>query len=705
MLAKLLRIGCAIGMLQLSTVTLAMDMEELMEMSLSQLSDIQVSIATGAPKSLTEAPAGTSVITAKDLKAMGAQTLDEALESVPGLHVSRSSLNFAPRYFFRGIVSTYNPQTLLLVNGVPMSRLFFGDRGERVPNEYTLPVHTIERIEIIRGPGSALYGADAFAGVINVITKGAENLSDTEASTSIGSFSTARASLATPFELAGARSAFMLNYASSAGDDDVVIRSDRQTVIDNRGLAPPASHAPGPANIDFKYYDARLDMSWDQVRMRAAWRRAWDVGNGYGTNSALDPDANYIYEDGNIDLTWLQQDLAPDLDVEAQLVYIHSFLRSSGPIFSFPPGALLGAFPDGVVGIPSVAEENARINLKATYAGFNHHALTLGSGFFWGDLYKTTVLRNYRLVNGVPTALATFTDFSDTDQVFQPEAQRTSYFFYMQDVWQLAQDWELTTGLRYDDYDDVGASTNPRLALVWRATDTLTTKLLYGEAFRVPVFSELYVQSNYVALGNPDLRPEQLRNVELGFAWQPRQDFSATLNLYRFRIHDYIDFVADDSVPTFTAQNIGRIDGRGIEAEVRYSLTPQLSLLGNYAIQDTEDRMTGEPLGIAPEDEGYLRLQWAWDQWQVVPQVTMVGKRQRQANDSRSDLEGYTTLDLTVRRYWPNGVSLAGIARNLADASVVEPSQGPSAGTQLPYLYYDLPQQGRSLTLQLDVSF
>ena len=687
-----------------SSGLLAADFDDLLELSLQQLGDIEVSIATGAPKLLTEAPAGTSVITAADLESMGAQTLDEALESVPGLHISRSSLNYAPRYFFRGIVSTYNAQTLMLINGVPMSRLFLGDRGERTPNQYSLPVSTIERIEIIRGPGSALYGADAFAGVINVITRGAENMAGTEITASVGSFDTGRASLVTPFEFAGARSAFLFSYQETAGDEDVIIRSDRQTTIDN-ALNTSASYAPAPADLPFNVYDARIDMGWDQVRLRAAWRRAWDVGNGYGTGSSLDPGARYLYEDGNMDLTWHQQEIAPDLDLDAQLTYLHSYLASQGQIHLFPPGALGGVFPDGIIATPSVAEENAHFNLKALYRGFDQHQLTLGTGYYWGDLYKSTDYRNYTFVGDVPVSLAGsgWQNTSDTSEIFQPEAQRTSYYAFAQDEWQLAQQWVLTAGVRYDDYDDVGSATNPRMALVWHTTDTFTSKIMYGEAFRVPVMSELYVQSNPVAQGNIDLKPERLHNTELAFAWEPFHAFSSALNIYSYRIKDYIDFVADETTPTFTAQNIGRIDGTGAELEVRYTFARNLQALANYSVQHTEDMATGEPLGIAPDDKAYVRLQWSQSVWQVVPQLTLVGERQRQPNDPRDDLDGYLTMDLTVRRLWGNDVSLALIGRNLADADVVEPSNGPSQGSQLPQIYYDLPQQGRSLTVELEV--
>src|SRR5690606_25054979 len=111
----------------------------------------------------------------------------EVLETVPGLHVSRNAFGYSPVYTFRGIYAQYNPQVLMLMNGIPITNLFQGDRNLIWGG---MPVKSIARIEIIRGPGSALYGADAFAGVINVITKSRADIPKGEAGVRIGSFNT-----------------------------------------------------------------------------------------------------------------------------------------------------------------------------------------------------------------------------------------------------------------------------------------------------------------------------------------------------------------------------------------------------------------------------------------------------------------------------------------------------------------------------------
>jgi len=127
-----------------------------------------ISIATGISQPIAKAPAVASVITALDIKRLGATDIDQVLETVPGLHIARSTI-YNPLYNFRGIHSDFNPQVLMLINGVPLSNLFHGDRNLVWGG---MPVESISRIEVIRGPGSALYGADAFAGVINIVTKG-----------------------------------------------------------------------------------------------------------------------------------------------------------------------------------------------------------------------------------------------------------------------------------------------------------------------------------------------------------------------------------------------------------------------------------------------------------------------------------------------------------------------------------------------------
>ena len=134
-----------------------------------------ISIATGLAQPISKAPSVASVITAKEIVQIGAIDIDDILETVPGLHVSRNT-GYTPVYSFRGIQTATNPQVLMLINGIPLTNLFHGDRNLAWGG---MPVEAISRIEIIRGPGSAIYGADAFAGVINIMTKTSPEVNST----------------------------------------------------------------------------------------------------------------------------------------------------------------------------------------------------------------------------------------------------------------------------------------------------------------------------------------------------------------------------------------------------------------------------------------------------------------------------------------------------------------------------------------------
>jgi outer membrane receptor protein involved in Fe transport len=680
--------------------------EDLFALSLEELGRVEIHAATGTPKPLATAPAGASIITSSDLDALAGSDIIEALEAIPGLHVSRGSLFQAPRFFIRGITSSYNPHTLVLVNGMPMTSLLFGDR---VGLQQWLPaIESVDRIEIIRGPGSATHGADAFAGVINVITRRPEQINDTEVHAQHGSFDSTRLSLVSGFESGALQTSLVVAYNRTDGDDPL-IPADAQTGIDAL-MAPfgvaPASRAPGPLNLGARNFEARLDMEWHSFRWQSAFNQVSRQETGLGLADALDPYGQWGNHLFSTDLEW-QPVQEGHWQLGGRVNYLYASVFADKPSELSPPGADFGAgsFPDGVLGQPEYREESARVELSATYNGWNRHRIRLGTGFHWGDLFQTKGIVNFDLSSGIPVPLpGGLTDVSDTPAIFQPEAQRTDRHFFVQDEWTFAPDWELTSGLRHDYYSDIGETVNPRLALVWTSTPWLSSKLLYGEAFRPPAFSELYSTNNPVFLGNPSLSPERLKSLELAFSLLPSEHWSADLNVYRLDARDFIDFVQDPG-GSFTARNTGRVHGEGVEMEVRWQPVPAMQWMANYSYQDTRTRQTDQPLGMTPRDQATLRLRWTpAPRWHLLSQVTWVGKRLRNAGDMRDDLDGYTSVDLTLRHIrFQERMAIALVTRNLFDTDIREPSRGPGPGQPSPTVPDDLPQAGRSI--ELDARF
>ena len=234
----------------------------------------------------------------------------------------------------------------------------------------------------------------------------------------------------------------------------------------------------------------------------------------------------------------------------------------------------------------------------------------------------------------------------------------------------------------------------------------MTTRLLYGRAFRAPTFAELFVTSNPINLGNPDLKPETIDTYELAFSHQSTPLLQYTANIYRYNIQDMITFVPI-TPPFIQAQNVSKRKGHGLELEVDYSPNYNLRFLGNYAWQKSEDRATGADVGEAPGQKAYLRSEWLFlPDWHLDSQLTWVGKQKRAATDSRPALDDYTTVDVTLRkRDVLQNLSLALSVRNLTDADVREPSPGPGPTLPVPAIPDDFPMAGRSLWVEGQYQF
>lgn len=165
----------------------------------------------------------------------------------------------------------------------------------------------------------------------------------------------------------------------------------------------------------------------------------------------------------------------------------------------------------------------------------------------------------------MPVVDGGLTDVKALGLAYLPDMQRSVWSAMLQDEWQIAPDWHLTAGLRYDYYTDFGSTVNPRLALVWDVTERLTSKLLYGKAFRAPTFAEMGNVNNPVILGNPNLEPETNHTVELAFDYRPWHNLRTAANVYYYAIEDLIQPVLDANGTSATAQNTGEQTGYGLE--------------------------------------------------------------------------------------------------------------------------------------------
>lgn len=686
-----------------------------------------LSIATGQKQLIAKAPAVASVITAEDIAALGATTLEEILETVPGVHVSLSSTYLSPVVSVRGIYTDKNPQVLMLVNGVPITQLHFGDRGGR-----SFPVRDIARVEVIRGPGSAIYGADALAGVINVITKSSAQIGGTEAGVRGGSFDTTEGWLLHGTRWGEVDVSFSAQASGTDGDSSRRISSDAQSVFDTV-LAPlglqPASLAPGAlATRNPESMDVRLDLKYHDFQLRAWNWRQDDVGVGPGLALALDPSGNAEGDNYLFDIGWSTKSLAPDTTLELRASYMDINIKTRQTLF--PAGTVLPIgddgniriaapfrlfrFTDGYRGNPEFYEEHARAEAVLTWDGLENHSLRVATGISsqkesgketknFGPGVLDLASRNCG--PGICTVDGTLTDVSGTANAFIENQDRDVAYASLQDQWQIANDWNLTTGVRFDDYSDFGSTVNPRLALVWDVDTDLTAKLLYGRAFRAPSFAELFIINNPVALGNPDLDPETTNTYELALDWRPGFEWRLGLNVFQYEIDDLIDFVATGSGAQ-VAQNVGRQKGRGLELEAEWKPLESLRVVANVAVQNAEDKSLGENGARAPERTAYLRAHWRLaENWSATGELRWVADRNREPLDPRDPLDDYTLVNLNIERSRIAGhLDLALRVKNLLDENAREPSptEAVPAGSLMPD---DFPLEERSFHVTARLRF
>lgn len=662
---KMKALAGLVGLLLASSSYAADDSDSLLDLSFEELTKVKVIIATGTEQTIADAPSVVTVVTAEDIKLTGATNLTEILETVPGIHIKSSPFGNRPLVRMRGSTST---QTLLMVNGTPMKDLVwaFGIFWKG------LPASSIARIEVIRGPGSALYGADASAGVINVITKTATKIEDTELGLRAGSFDTQTAWMQSGGQWHGFDLGMTAEFSTTDGHDPK-IKADGQTRLDNT-FASNASLAPGKAQYGWDNQDIRFSIANEHWRFLASYMKHDNLETGMTGAGNLDPVTSADDERYDLDLIYKNDDFSKDWGVEAKIHYQDLDYSSGDGFQENPPGATFpdGTYPDGLINHMDSSERQLRFEASSLYSGISNHSIRVGAGYNWQDLYEVEQQRNFgqgpdgsTLPAGGPVV-----DVSDTPFAFAPEKTRRIRHIFLQDVWTLTDDWQLTIGARYDHYSDFGDTVNPRLALIWKSTAKLTTKLMYGEAFRAPSFQELYADTSRT-LANPDLDPEESETIELAFTYAATKNVNLSMNLFHFEISDFIraQLVPGQSRPQF--KNTGKHKTVGVEIEASWQATQHLKLSGNYTYRDPDDnefRVVEEP-----EQDAYLRSDWqlapGWN-WNI--QANWIADRERADSDPRSNVDNYTITDTTIRYSGLKQWEFAASARNLFDEDARE---------------------------------
>jgi len=638
--------------------------------ALLELLDEQTDLATRSGMNADFIPGMATVLSGDDLLARGVRTVWDALGLVPGISLALE-VTGERQVLSRGVGHGYASGNIkVLLDGVSMNSTLLATANPVL----NLPIEQIERIEVIRGPGSSLHGEFAYAGVINVITRRDERrlvlrgAEDGEAGVGlIWQWSDPARDL----ELS-------LNAAGLERDSDGVwVERDALFFTGDEAL----SRAPGPANSAARHSSLFVDLRW------GAWfgglKLIEDAGGDYfGINHFLPPD------DGR--LAALQRERVIELGRELRWSErLHGRLRLEAREHEHKRQQLY-VFPAGYLGEEAVymdrdyREQRALGALDLYWRPHEAHAVFLG-------------LEAARIV--MDDALWRWSGFPDElpSAWIDPRLNRRILSAVVQDEYRPLDALTLTATLRYDDYSDFGGLLSPRLAAVWRLQSDQVLKLQYARAFRPPTFYELA----YSIPG--DMEVAEIATWELGYILT-RPSWEGRVILFHSDLIKPV-FFDKDKHPAFTNGSDVRL--RGLEIEYQHRLSPRLKLDANLSLVNAERRPSGEALPGGADVLGNLGLLWRpVNDWTLALQMRHVGERIRAPDDSRDSVPASTRFDLTLsHKSMGRGPSLFLGVKNLTDAEVRYPDQLTSYdGVDL--LYFDgYPMPGRQwwLSLALDL--
>ena len=647
--------------------------------------------ATKRSTSLRKAPAMATIITSDDIRNMGARNLEDVLIMVPGIGISTNEWG-THMVEVRGIRSQASEKILVMIDGHSLNRNINGSAlVYNVAND--LPVENIRQIEVVLGPGSALYGNSAFVATINIITRNAEEIHGLEVKGGVGSYDSYQGNM-----VGGVTRGDKLTISGSL--DHYQTNGPKLTVGADALTGTPYSQAPGAPDLSSRQNDAFLKIGYGDISFRGHFQTHKE-GSYIGIVSAL---TSQSYND--IDNYWgelaYNLHLAEGLSANMKLYYDNYEQKPNVKLY---PNGFAGIFPDGMIAKPLVKDGTFGSELQVDWDVFKGNHLIAGFSFEELQQYDVHQLTNFNPETGAP--LGSVQEVANWNK----NATRQIFATYLQDEWQLQKQVNLTTGVRYDHYSDFGDTVNPRVGLVWSFLDNADLKLLYGQAFRAPNFQELYNINNPVLVGNPKLKPEQIHTYEAGLAWRFNRFFAANLNYFYSYIYDQIGWVptTTPSTPAVNA-NIGNSVTQGIELEANGAYGTGLHWKFSYTYQDPRNADNDQRLPYVPSQRVNAAVNYALTKYvNLHTDVLWTGTRPRDIGDTRPKMPAYATVDLaaTIKNFYKT-LEIQATVRNLFDARYKDPDTSGGdvnvAGTG-PKVPGDFPREGISAVVTASYRF
>jgi outer membrane cobalamin receptor len=637
-----------------------------------------------ATKNLMEsrkAPAINSVITAEEIRNMGARNVFDVLDKIPGFSTSWNQIKGIVNV--RGVQTDHAEKVLLMIDGVRIRDSYTGSPTFLFGED--LMVENIKRIEVVRGPGSALYGASAFVGVINIITKDPEDFGDDKvvASATVGSFNTQEYTALFAYNKSEFKISGHLNYLDTDGERPMI----EEDALSNSPLYnTSASLAPGHAQTFDEKYDFGLKAKYKYLTLngRILHKRR---GSYAGVLGALNDDSLQKFSMWFLNLNY-HMDITYDLQLSTRFYFVH---QDADTYWELYPEGFTGANDKGLIGDPIWENNVIGGELSANYT-FGDHLITPGVVFEEERQFDVRSVNNFADPFNGPV------DTSETSN-FNKNVTRRIWAAYIQEMWEITAYDSLTLGVRYDHYSDFGGTTNPRIGFVHAFKNEMIFKLLYGRAFRAPNNNELYSINNPVVDGNPDLKPETIQTLETSFEIPFMRYFNINISYFHNVFEDIIRWDTTQPSPYPFINSSGESTVDGVEAELKFNFGRNRYGYLNASYQNSEDD-EGRDLPYVADWMGNVGYNHEFfEKLNTNINVSWMGERTRIEGDTREKAPSATLVDITlILKNFYKTFEIKGSVFNVFDERYVAPST-------ITTITNDLPLHKRMFLLEVQYKF
>ena len=619
----------------------------------NKLDDIVVT-GTKTPHTLQDVPVETVVITAEDIERKNAKNIMDLLVDIPGIQTGYHDDVFGTYTWvakMRGLDFNSGYGLILIDGQRAMGCGQSGGMGEYGIGLNQIPVNMIERIEVVKGPGSALYGSDAMAGVINIITKKAPKEATGWAGVTYGKYDVKR--------------------KNNDGSED---------------------EAHGSRNMSQAYVSYG-----DRISDRFGYLLH------YNYESADDIKEDPLQSARHSFLGKLDAQLNENLDI-----YLKYEMSDYEKIDNRQEDSYrLSA------GIDYLLKQNHLFSLKGYtynwdfthgYPGYSHGYKYGDTGYNQGEIQYTWNFEDWNtLIMGCETQLQDIDykiENADGSVVIVDEDVRTSSL-YLQDELKLFNALTLVGGVRYDDHSTFGSEANPKFSLMYKLFNDTTFRASAGSSYKSPTIRQLYYSTpyrhgNFYAQSNPDLKPEK----GVGYAASVEQwlfNNTLMLNLGYFR-NDVDDMVVREDtgdlyngLPLMIYKNVEKAWTRGIEFMCKTYLSDGFSTTLSYTYTDTENEETGKELTYVPTHSASLSPAYDWEKYGVGVSATISYTGKQYTNsDNTKHIDAGTTMNAKIYKHLSKKAKVSFEADDIFDSR---------EGREGSY------HAGRAFAVKLDITF